>query len=436
MSNDFGISVLIPALNEGKYIGKVISTLKLSRLVKEILVIDHLSTDNTKAEAIANGAKVFDCANKGLGAAMKFGLQKAKFDWIFKCDADIQNPDAGWIERFYKLTEKPKAKKQTGLVKSYWNHNKNPRRLTTYVVRPCIKKLIPDLEYIRMPIAGIYLLKKTAILRSKLTDGWAFDLDVLINIHNSNYSIKQCFIEEIIDKRRSSSDISNISYEIISYLIDSYNISVKTTLMLVMAHPDDAEIWCGGTIIKYLTMGANVIIIIATGDEVRRKEALRLKEIFPKLVLRFLENEQFGMISLPKNVEILSKLIHQYKPDVLITHHFDDIHQDHRRCFELTTAGLMNLHRKNYPSRFLLCNGYHQADIHAHYFRPNVYIDISGEYEMKKLVIDNHKSQSTSYWKEMSYLIDHMNGLKSGVNYAEAFEICTYYQTPKAGQML
>jgi len=79
------IYVLIPAVNEEQSIGKVINDIPL-KLVREIIVVDNGSKDNTIQVAKKNGATVLQENETGYGAACLKGL-----DYIFDkcCSEDI-----------------------------------------------------------------------------------------------------------------------------------------------------------------------------------------------------------------------------------------------------------------------------------------------------------------------------------------------------------
>jgi len=73
------ISVIIPAINEEKSIGKVIS--EIPNWVDEIIVVDNGSSDRTASEAEFRGAKVLFEPRRGYGSACLTGI------------AALQNPD-------------------------------------------------------------------------------------------------------------------------------------------------------------------------------------------------------------------------------------------------------------------------------------------------------------------------------------------------------
>jgi glycosyltransferase involved in cell wall biosynthesis len=87
------VSIVIPAYNEGKTIGDVISRVtavmeKLS-VQHEIVVVDDGSTDDTKRAASASNATVIgDGSNHGKGHAMRKAFRQARGDIIVTIDAD------------------------------------------------------------------------------------------------------------------------------------------------------------------------------------------------------------------------------------------------------------------------------------------------------------------------------------------------------------
>jgi glycosyltransferase involved in cell wall biosynthesis len=74
------VSVIIPALNEEQAIGEVVRGLAASRasaMLREILVVDNGSTDQTGAVAAAAGARVILEPRRGYGQACASGVQTA-----------------------------------------------------------------------------------------------------------------------------------------------------------------------------------------------------------------------------------------------------------------------------------------------------------------------------------------------------------------------
>lgn len=88
------ISIIIPVLNEEKYIKNVlfaISTNSGSDRIKEILVVDGGSTDQTVANALKYGASVVK-SKKGRAAQMNLGAIKATGDILYFLHVDSLPP--------------------------------------------------------------------------------------------------------------------------------------------------------------------------------------------------------------------------------------------------------------------------------------------------------------------------------------------------------
>lgn len=105
------ISVVIPAFNEERVIGKCIEAVKnqtLHRKEYEIIVVDNNSTDKTAEIAKKLGATVMPYTQKqGFSAAKQFGTKKARGEIIAYTDAD-SIPDKYWLERIKKLMQNKK----------------------------------------------------------------------------------------------------------------------------------------------------------------------------------------------------------------------------------------------------------------------------------------------------------------------------------------
>src|SRR4030067_2279188 len=94
MNSGQTISVVIPAMNEEKGIGKVIKGVRdVLGGDCEIIIVNDGSRDSTEKVAREAGATVVNHPyNLGNGAAVKSGLRAAAWDIILLMDADGQHP--------------------------------------------------------------------------------------------------------------------------------------------------------------------------------------------------------------------------------------------------------------------------------------------------------------------------------------------------------
>ncbi|MCH2449881.1 MAG: TIGR04283 family arsenosugar biosynthesis glycosyltransferase [Gracilimonas sp.] len=88
------ISIIIPAYNEEKNIGKLTAYLKENTASDkaEIIVVDGGSKDQTTAEAESAGAKVLNSPKKGRAGQMNFGAKHAKGDVFYFLHSDTRPP--------------------------------------------------------------------------------------------------------------------------------------------------------------------------------------------------------------------------------------------------------------------------------------------------------------------------------------------------------
>src|SRR5512142_2799909 len=84
------ITVIIPRLNEGQGIQKVLDA--MPDFVDEVVVVDNGSTDRTSEVATARGAKVIREEVRGYGRAYKRGFAVATGDIVITLDGDHSYP--------------------------------------------------------------------------------------------------------------------------------------------------------------------------------------------------------------------------------------------------------------------------------------------------------------------------------------------------------
>ena len=85
------VSAVVPAHNEAPRIRAVLEALSKAPSIAEIIVIDDGSTDDTwaQAENFPKVVRLRNEQNKGKAACMDLGVQRARHDVIFFCDADL-----------------------------------------------------------------------------------------------------------------------------------------------------------------------------------------------------------------------------------------------------------------------------------------------------------------------------------------------------------
>jgi glycosyltransferase involved in cell wall biosynthesis len=94
---DMPVSVVLPAYNEEGAVGPQVEAIRrvLSAhgIINEILVVDDGSEDKTAGRALRAGARVVrHPENRGYGAALKTGINDAKYEIIVMIDADGTYP--------------------------------------------------------------------------------------------------------------------------------------------------------------------------------------------------------------------------------------------------------------------------------------------------------------------------------------------------------
>ncbi|MFH1954202.1 MAG: PIG-L deacetylase family protein [Pseudomonadota bacterium] len=160
-------------------------------------------------------------------------------------------------------------------------------------------------------------------------------------------------------------------------------------ILAIGAHPDDIEIGCGGTLIKYVRRGHNVFLLLITkgekgGDiETRHAEQVKAAEIIGA------KDVFWGSLQdteLPgKEREIIHAVegrIGQLNPDLIFVNFSDDTHQDHRRVTQSVLSA----------TRYVKNVLFYEVPTTSN-FVPHVFVDISDTLEGKIRALEAHQSQ-------------------------------------------
>ncbi|MFG3253266.1 PIG-L deacetylase family protein [Streptomyces sp. NPDC048172] len=183
------------------------------------------------------------------------------------------------------------------------------------------------------------------------------------------------------------------------------------SVLAIMAHPDDAELWTGGTLALH-ALHAPVIVAVPAHDAMRDEEAIAGAAVL---------GTHLELIPRLDDAIVLS-LIERHRPEVLITHPVHDVHPDHRATTHAVLAGLPDAHiATGMPQRLYSCDTYNSLTMDGP-VDADVIVDITSTYPQKRRALAEHASQPIDdHFGPMAHTLSTLWGQRTGVARAEAF---------------
>lgn len=215
-------------------------------------------------------------------------------------------------------------------------------------------------------------------------------------------------------------------------------------VMAVVAHPDDIELLCAGTLAKFKAKGHDIAMVyLCKGDkghfeippselvEIRRKEAENSAKILDaEVYVGFFSDLQLFVNR--ESVDVVIRIIRKVKPDLIITHSPEDYMMDHINASRIAVDASFIATLPNYetdqPAHTKICPIYFMDTLCGVNFQPTEYVDITDFMEIKEKMLLCHQSQYK--WLKEHDNIDYVEFMKNlsafrgaqcGVKYAEGF---------------
>lgn len=200
----------------------------------------------------------------------------------------------------------------------------------------------------------------------------------------------------------------------------------RLRILCLGAHPDDIEIGCAGTLLRWISAYPNVeitwAVLSAAGD--RADEAQRSAGALLRRAARLdVVLGQFEDASFPAEFRRIKAYLQELKQrsdaDVVLTHRLEDRHQDHRLLAELTW--------QNWRNHLIL--EYEIPKFEGDLGQPNLYVPLSKAIAERKVghLLNCFGSQRSKSWfnAEAFFALMRLRGLEcrapSGM--AEAFHL-------------
>ncbi len=219
-------------------------------------------------------------------------------------------------------------------------------------------------------------------------------------------------------------------------------------VLAVMAHPDDMEFCCAGTLLKCKARGDEVWVctvnngsmghVVIQPDElaeIRKKEAKNACDLagFNYITADIGDLQSYHQSREHKNIMV--DIFRQVNPDLIFIHHPNDYMCDHnaasRLAFDASFMATCPHYETKYPAIDKIAPIYYVGTGSDLGFNPTEYVDITEFYDTKVKMLLLHKSQEewlrehdgVDYTEECR-LVAEYRGMQCKAKYAEAFEPC------------
>lgn len=218
-------------------------------------------------------------------------------------------------------------------------------------------------------------------------------------------------------------------------------------ILVIVAHPDDEILGCGGTIRRLIKEGNEVYSLILSDGTTSRHNNINtevMEEINTRLQDSLSANKligyketffcQFNDNSFDKEgflniVKLVEKYVSQIKPSIIFTHHYGDLNIDHQITFNAVQTATRPM--AECPVKEIYCFETFSATewnfLSKDKFTPNYFVNIENTLKDKLQAMKCYKSELREYPHPRS-----LEGLEAaakrwgtviGCSYAEAFEL-------------
>lgn len=231
-------------------------------------------------------------------------------------------------------------------------------------------------------------------------------------------------------------------------------------VLAISCHPDDMEVYCGGTLLRCVKRGDKVTVChVANGNmghvvlqpselrDIRIKEAQRSGSLAGFDVVTCDIGDLLVDSASKEQQDKLVAIMRQVQPDLIITHGPNDYMNDHVAVSELVFKASFSATVPHYEPQLgpacMVAPIYYMENASLVDCEPDIYVDISEEVEQKLQMLACHESQivwlkdhDNSDVLEETRVYARFRGIQCGTRYAEGFRLCRRGLRPTAKRLL
>lgn len=215
---------------------------------------------------------------------------------------------------------------------------------------------------------------------------------------------------------------------------------MKKRILVVAAHPDDEILGCGGTIARLIKKGNRVSTLIlgegmVSREGKKKRDVKKLKEDAHKAnkiigvkdinIYDFPDN-RFDTVSVLDIVKVIEKIKRSLRPDIIYTHHWNDLNIDHRICYKAVLTASRPVKNETVKEIYSFDIPSSTEWNYPNIFCPNIFVDVSETLDKKIKALKAYKTELRKFPHPRSEgavrNIAKRWGSVAGLKCAEAFE--------------
>lgn len=217
------------------------------------------------------------------------------------------------------------------------------------------------------------------------------------------------------------------------------------TVLVVAAHPDDEVLGCAGVVADYVNNGIDVSILVLgegvtsrfeEGEKDARTRALaQIREsvndaagilgVKKTFIFNFPDN-RFDTVALLDIVKTIESVKDEVRPDIVYTHHYNDLNIDHRIAYNAVLTACRPIKEETVKEIYSFEIPSSTEWNYPYVFSPNIFVDITGTIDKKIEALKAYRTELKESphprSEELVRTTARRWGSVVGLNYAEAFE--------------
>ena len=215
-------------------------------------------------------------------------------------------------------------------------------------------------------------------------------------------------------------------------------------ILVVVAHPDDEVLGCGGTIAKMVNDGHSAFVQIlgegATSRDEERNVAKREKELnslslnaenankiigVSRVFFEYFPDNRFDSVDFLDIVKAVERIKNVISPDIVFTHWENDLNIDHRLTFQAVLTAFRPIFGEKSTDLYSF-EILSSSEWGTNSFFPDYFVDVSNFIDKKKEAMKCYLSELREFPHPRSLkgieVLANLRGMNVGLEFVEAFK--------------